>query len=530
MKMSEGYYQKFDWTKNPKQQQLRNLLMNPPSRRIQHILLRGSVGSGKSVSGIAWAFENALDRFPGAKWLVMRRTHSQIKGSIWEQTQDFNRDYRIPVVSSHSSPNAGPPEIVYPNGSKWMFWSSQATVDPSGKGSDTARGLGGTQFSGATLEEADRIHKETIDTVPNRLREKSGIETRVIFYNANPTPEGHWLHKMFRQKDYTDPDHQYHSEDYHEFHFTIDDNLAHLPPNYKESQEAFYRNKPGLYKRMFLGEWGPELKGTPIYGRYFRREFHVNPYSFVESWEATKGWQNGPVCLGFDFGYKRPALTVMQDVKIGSFQQLRFLMAFLGDEVTIRIFAKYHLELIYKLLPNAEILTYCDPAGSQADGRGVTEENAIDVLKSLHLNPQYKKSEKQGGCDLIIKLLQEVNNHPVVGMQPAISVEPLPQYTEDLVNMFETGYSQEEETTRGQFKPIEDQYYIHIADATRYDVIHRRRLDEDKGLAALRTHQYRRIDGDMLGRGLYVPEPVDMDDLMGESQSNAYYGLGRSRY
>lgn len=525
--MSQGYYAKFDWTKNPKQQLLRDILRNPPSNRIQHILTRGSVGSGKSTGCIAWAFENVLDQYPGAKWLVMRRTHSQLKGSIWEQTCEFNRDYKIPVQSSHSSPNAGPPEIVYTNGSKWMFWSSAATVDQSGSGSDTARGLGGTQFSGCTLEEADRVHKETVDTIPNRLREKSGVQVRVIFYNANPTPEGHWLHQMFRTKDYSDPDSEYHREDYHEIHFTMDDNLHWLPPGYKESQIRYYRDKPGLYKRMVLGEWGPELRGTPIYGRYFRRDFHISNISYVESWVESKGWQNGPILLGFDFGYKRPALTVIQDVRIGNFTQLRFLMSFLGDSVTLRVFAKYHLDLIARLLPNAEILTFCDPAGAQSDGRGVTEENAIDVLRSLGLSPQYKKSDVQGGCDLIIKLLQEVNNHPLIGIQPAISVEPLPQYTEDLVSMFEAGYSQEEETTKGQFKPHHDQYYIHIADASRYPVIHRRRLDEERGIWARRQEQYRRLDESILGSGLYVPTPVDMEELFGESQQNAYYGFGR---
>src|SRR5262249_29449647 len=134
--------------------------------------------------------------YPGAKWLVMRRTHGQIMGSIWEQINDFNRQYHIPVARIRASKSQGPPEIVYPNGSKWVFWSSESVVDRTG--GDTARGLGGTQYSGCTLEEPDRIHKEAVDTIPNRLREKSGVQTRVIFYSANPTPEGHWLHRMFR--------------------------------------------------------------------------------------------------------------------------------------------------------------------------------------------------------------------------------------------------------------------------------------------------------------------------------------------
>lgn len=507
--MSRLYFQKFDWTKNKKQLLMKNLLLNPPSNQIQHVLLKGSVGSGKSTAIIAWAFENVLNRYPGSKWLVMRRTHGQIMGSIWEQINDFNRDYGIPVERIRSSKSAGPPEIVYPNGSKWVFWSSESVVDRIG--GDTARGLGGTQYSGCTLEEPDRIHVEAINTIPNRLREKSGVQTRVIFYSANPTPVGHWLHRKFEGDSNTKP-----TENMHSITMTMWDNIAWLPDGYIESQQEAYRDQPGLYRRMVLGQWGPELKGRPYYTNYFNREFHVSKISFIATWKEAERWKDGPVCLCWDFGQARPALVVFQDVSIGeTFRQIRVLAGFLGDHVTLRIFAKYYLDEIYKLLPGAEFLTYCDPAGKQNDPRGVTQETAIDVLRSLQLNPNFKKSEIKGGVDLIIKLLQETINHRLLGMQPAIIIEPNPLYTEDIVDMFDIGYAQEEETAKGEFKPHHDQYYIHLADAFRYGVIHRRRLDESNNLDSHRPAQYIRPSEDMLGAGLYIATPMDMERILG---------------
>lgn len=834
-RMSREYYKRFDWSKNKKQLMMKRLLMNPPSGNIQHILLKGSVGSGKSTAIIAWAFENVLDRFPGAKWLVMRRTHGQIMGSIWEQINDFNRDFGIPVARIRGSKSAGPPEIVYPNGSKWVFWSSESVVDRSG--GDTARGLGGTQYSGCTLEEPDRIHKEAIDTIPNRLREKSGVTTRVIFYSANPTPVGHWLHRMFEGDKDTKP-----GPDMHSITMTMWDNKHWLPPNYIESQVEYYKDKPGLMKRMVHGEWGPELKGRPYYSTYFDRAFHISRTSFIATWEKDQRWKEGPVCLCWDFGQARPALVVFQDVAIGeTFRQIRVLAGFLGDHITLRIFAKYYLDEIYKLLPGAEFLTYCfddktevltrsgwkffkdlqpldmvatrskngevewqfptqhidqpyfglmhrydtprvsfnvtphhkfmikgsreqrsieeihqlteakfpvtavpyvgsenvcplvsefvgwwladgtlsggvrfnftkqrkigrllwllqklgwkhkvykrggfhtviyvskkqrvfgqklgdflaplwqpkklpdnfldwnlaarqsllyalvsgdghwesestgtfnstsyelagqmqalllsvglsgnlkvlkpnsgtfdnartcyrvnitpratvvchpgqikrelycgnvycvsvpnrtlyvrrngcvmwsgncDPAGKQNDPRGVTQETAIDVLRSLHLTPNFKKSEVKGGVDLIIKLLQETINHRLLGVQPAIIIEPDPKYTDDIVGMFEAGYAQEEETSKGEFKPHHDQYYIHLADAFRYGVIHRRRLDDEKGIDGHRGPQYMRPTDDMLGAGLYVATPLDMERILGPGwdggPTTAYYNF-----
>lgn len=514
LEQSRDYYERFDWSKNPKQQQLYNLLLNPPSSRTQHILLRGSVGSGKTTAALAWAFENVLDKFPGSKWLVMRRTNMQLMASIKESISEFNRDFNIRCRIKVSK-SSGPPEAEYLNTSKYVFWSSESAVESTT--SDTARGLGGTQYSGATIEEADMVHMEAVDTIPQRLREKSGVQTRVIFYVANPTPEGHWLHKRFVKKSAVEVGNKdYHPEDYHEFKFTMEDNAYWLPPNYIEDMYSTYRHRPSLFRRMILGEWGPEIKGDPYFGAYFNRSLHISRTSFIERWHRDQLWKDGPVCLCWDFGFKRPCCFVFQDVSIGTFSQIRVLMVYLGDSTTLRVFGKHVLDKIYQTLPEAEFLTFCDPAGKQMDGRGVTEENAIDVLESLGLKPYYKKMEESYAVDLTIELLTTISNNQILGSQPDIIFEPLKEFTGDAVDMFEIGYCQDPGARHGEFKPYDDNYFIHIADSWRYGIIWRRKLKKPRNVQStkgsagdypLPDRGYRQGSIREVVPGIYVPIP-----------------------
>lgn len=510
MSQSRGYYEKFDWSRNPKQQMLYDLLRNPPTHKVQHVLLRGSVGSGKSTAAIAWIYE-ILDHFPGAKALGMRRTHGQLIASLYQQILEFNRDFNIPSEKKESK-TSGPPEIRYPNGSKWVFWSSESAVETTK--TDTARGLGGTQYSVALLEEADMVHEEAVDTIPQRLREKSGVDVRVIFYNANPTPESHWLHKKFKEKNVPDP------ENYHELHFTMEDNKHWLPPGYIESARDACKNKPALYRRMILGEWGPEIKGKPLYGPHFDRNFHIAKNSFIERWQRDQLWKDGPLMMGWDFGFRHPAVTLFQDVQIGSFRQIRVLLSELGDNITIRIFGKYVIDKIHQLFPNAEILSACDPAGKVKDARGVTDETAIDVLKSLGLNPVFRKSDIIYGVDLTIQLLQSTINHPLLGVQPEIVLEPDQRYTGDLLAMLELGYCQDPNS--GDFKPYDDDYYIHIADSLRYGLIHRRRLKGNRTQLDRARENYQALN--RMQNGLYIADPNALAFETGEQFASYNFG------
>lgn len=456
------YYAEFKWGNNLKQQAFKNFLANPLTTNIQHFALSGSVGAGKSMTPIAWFYE-LMDAYPGCKILGLRRTHGQLMSSLFAQVKLFNERYGI--QASYRESAIPYPRIMYKNGSQWIFHSSESVMD--NQNSDTARGLGSTEYSGALIEEADMVHLAAVDTVPQRLREPSGVPVRVIVYVYNPTTEDHWIHKRFKLKDpaHVSPEHK---DDYNHLKFTMEDNRKNLTPGFIESQIAHYKNKPALYRRMILGEAGPVIMGTPIYADYFDRRLHIAPESFIGNWTARKHWEDGPICLGFDFGFRHPVIFITQDVKIGKFTQLRLLAAWKGDHQTLRPFTQFYLDLIKPIFPNAEYLTYGDPAGRNADARGVTAENAFDVLASLGLKPQTNKTVESVGVDIIIEMLKKIEPHRVLGPQPALVVEPDLRYTQDIIDMFEIGFCQNNESKGGKFDPVDDDNYIHFADALRY--------------------------------------------------------------
>lgn len=526
---SKGYYERFDWKSNIKQLTFYQFMRHPLTTDIQHFYCRGSIGSGKSTVVIAWFFEQ-MDNYPGSTILVMRRTHAQLISSCFTQIRAFNERYNIPAEYKESK-SSGPPRIRYKNGSSWVFWSSEAAVEKTT--SDTARGLGSTEYSGAFLEEADMIHPEAVDTVPQRMREQSGMPVRLIAYVANPTVESHWLHKRF--KNFVNIPYEARAN-YNELKFTMEDNRQNLPPGFIESQYSHYRHKPSLFRRMILGEPGPEVRGDPIYGPYFSRQLHVAKDSFIANWKTRSLWKDGPVCLSLDFGFRHPALVVWQDVQIGTFRQIRILGAWLGDSITLRVWMRYLLDELKILLPNAELLTFGDPAGKQSDGRGVTDENAFDVLKSLGLNPKGKSTDEAGGIDLIIELLKNVTNHPVLGIQPDIIIEPDEKYSGEIIAMFEVGFCQDPNSRSGLLKPFDDDYYIHLADGFRYGVVNRRSLRRPAG-SAYAPHFHPDSDpqragyASIIGGDPYLSQTMTYDELEGflgeQSNTVANYNFGR---
>lgn len=523
--MMEGFYARFDLTKNLKQLEVYQTLMDPtlPLRtrgRVQYVCLRGSVGSGKSIMGIALPLM-ILHRFPGSTWLGMRRTDPTMMASMFYPILEFCKKYNIPCKSRLKS-STGPATIEFPNTSKWVFWSSESVMED--KDNDNARGLASMEFSGATVEEADSVHMEAINTIPQRLREPSGVAPRLMFITLNPTEDTHPLAKMFNEAHNNE-----FPEDYHDFHFTMQDNAHWLPEGYIESQIAKYKNQPALYRRFILGEWGPVAKGKPIFGPHYDERYHVAKESFIARWHRDQLWQDGDVCLCWDFGYETPALVVFQDVRRGTFQQLRFLYCHLGDNVDLGTFGEYVLAEVKRLLPGANFMTYCDPAGQQKDGRGVTKLNALDVLRRLNLNPIANWSDEAAGIQLIIDLLKSNNKHKTLGIQPAIIIEPDKRYTQNLRDMFALGFVQDPKHSK--LKPLHDRKYVHLGDAARYGVVHRRQMlrpSPDAGTMAATRSEYETrytLDRDT---GMYLP--VAEAVAIGGLDLTAYYDFGAGAY
>ena len=516
--MTRIFYKNFDWTKNPKQKMMYDLCSNPPSNRVQHIMLRGSVGSGKSIAAHAWTLKT-LDEYPGAHWLGLRNTHDEIITSIWTQIRKFLKHHQVPCTHGKQ-----PAYIELPNGSAWQFWSANAIVQTSL--TDVAKGLGSTEFSGATLEEADSIMQAAVETVPQRLREASGVKSRFMFYPINPPPENHWLVRFFRENKQDNP------LDFHEIHMTMEDNrywLEKEAPGYIETQYAIYGHRPALFRRMILGEYGPEAKGDPIYKDVFSRDFHVYKRtvdrqprpSIIERWTAEQMWKLGPVCLCWDFGWNHPCLLVFQDRDYGRFDQIVILGAWLGDRELLRLFANYTLGRVKSMLPNAEFLSFCDPAGAQKANGGVSDQTAIDILEAMGIHPRHTRSSVEFGINLTADLLASNYNYGRSGVQPLILVDDN-DFTQDVIDGFELGYVQDPRALlEDQVRPLKDGKYEHIFDALRYGVIHRRKArKEDYTMRAVRTQRsdvFSKLHTDPETGRFYVEDPrseVDFGELM----------------
>lgn len=526
--MMDYFYKHFDLTKNLKQLMVYQTLADPtlPTRtrnRVQHVCLRGSVGSGKSTMGIAWPMM-MLHRHAGSTWLGMRRTDAVMMSSLFRAVVEFCQDFRIPFETKQKS-STGPAQVVFPNGSKWEFWSSETVVANSE--ADNARGLGSMEFSGATLEEADRIHKAALNTVTQRLRQKTGMTPRVIFYNLNPTDEKHHLAQMFMNRHLNE-----HPEDYHDFKFTMEDNAYWLPEGYIESQYAFYKRQgAGLFRRFILGEWGPEVVGTPYYGPYWDENWHISKTSFIDRWVEDQLWMDGDLCYCWDFGTRSPCLVVFQDVQVGHFSQIRVLYCCLGDNTQLGPFGKIVLDEVRSLFHGASVFTYADKQGANKDPRGVTDINAMQVLQSLGLNPIWGYSDPMAGIDLIINLLQETNKHKTFGTQPAIIVEPNTKYTGDFIDMMSVGYAQVEDAKGDKYQPV-DNKYVHMADAFRYGIVKRRQVRRPTDLPPHHRPGWQTVmtRNQPLPPGMYLTHPELMDAGIDVDGLSAYYGFGDGAY
>lgn len=514
MAMTRVFYKNFDWSKNPKQKMLFDLCSNPPSRRVQHIMLRGSVGSGKSIGAHAWALKT-LDEHPGAHWFGLRNTHDEIITSIWAQIRKFLRRYQVPFTDGKQ-----PAFIELPNGSAWHFWSANAIVQSST--TDVAKGLGSVEFSGATLEEADSILQAAVETVPQRIREASGVKSRFIFYPINPPSESHWLVKFFNENKQDNP------LDFHEIHMTMEDNRYWLDleaPGYIETQYSIYGHRPALFRRMILGEYGPDSKGDPIFQDVFSRDFHVykrkidgqNRSPIIERWTEEQMWKLGPVCLCWDFGWNHPCLVVFQDRDYGRFDQIVILGAWLGDRELLRLFAGYIMGRVQQMLPNAEFLSFCDPAGAQKSNQGVTDQSAVDILESLGVKPRYMRSDVEYGVNLMADLLASNYTYGRSGVQPLLLIDDN-EFTQDVIDGFEIGYVQDPRAVlEDKMRPLKDGKYDHIFDALRYGIIHRRRSRRDnpamRAIRAQRGDVFTRLHTDPNSGRFYVEDPR-MDSSM----------------
>lgn len=498
--------------RTPIQQKVHDLIQNTevPPGEVLHVLLYGSVGSGKTWTAFGELTQVLVD-FPGATVLGVRRTYNEIEDALYSVACNFFDKYDIPY-----STNKKLVTLYLKNGSTFRMRSAEKTA--TGR-SDKADHLGGTEYSAAVIDEADEVPEEFAKTVAGRMRQKVGVERKVIFYICNPPSKDHWLYEwFFGEGNKLGPDDP--RSRYRAVHMPVEANVEHVGQAYIDSIHQDYAENPALYKRMVRGEFGPAVRGYPIFSKYFDRDIHVAKTEIWRNWNRDL-----PLQRCWDFGWRRPALVVFQDdTDIG---QIRVFRAILGDKILLDSFADRWVSQFHKDFPGAKWEDFCDPAGKARDDRSL--QTSIDILRGKGIRPKYRRTAIEYGLNIIgeqLSMFIPYRKGPV----PAMIIDP---QCKVLIDAFEYGYCQEkarsdggtfEEDAKRPIKAVKDGYYEHCMDALRYGMIFKRSPNQGKGLDNFRGGEYRFVDKiDKVRRGSFRAEEYTFR-VSSSGRSNKMHG------
>lgn len=478
------------------QQELYDLITycEAPEGMPLHILLYGSVGSGKSTAALGYQLEQMLTH-PGCEILGARRTFGEVEATLWRKALEAFQKFNIPYRANQKWTT-----IHVANGSIYKLTSAERTATSK---SDKADHLGSTEYSGAILEEADEIPEEFAETLVGRLRQKVGVRRKVVFYICNPPSKDHWIYrKFFVDNNPHDPKSRY------RVHFMpVDRNVEHVGQAFIDSIHEDYADNPRLYKRMVDGQFGPAVKGYPIFSSLWREDLHVAETDIHKNWDP-----NSPMYRCWDFGFIRPACVVFQDDQQTG--QIRILWCKLGDRILLDAFSDDVLYKTRQLFPRADWTDCCDPAGRQK--RDTSEKTSIDILKAKGLKPKFRIYSIEYGLNIIAEQMARL----IPGRKGPVSGILIDPQCEDIIDGLSFGYCQDKEKF-DEVKPVKDGRYDHCIDALRYGLVFARRPSNSEFLLnSIRAH----TKGGEFKR-LVVADDYD-PGMARELKERKIYGLG----
>lgn len=435
-----------DMTLNPNQQKLFDILETsrvPPKKWI-HMLLYGGVGGGKTYGILIYILKQML-LFSGMRVLIVRQTIQELRNSIFLDAKELLGKKNVPFESNNTLLT-----IKLENGSEIWCCSDKALTSAS---EDKSKGLGGTQFTIAVVEEADSISEELAKTIPGRMRQNVGNCRKVIFYDCNPPNKQHWTYKWW-----FDPDAELSCDD-PESRFRVccmpsEGNVEHVGEEYIEAMTEDYARDPVFYRRMRMGQFGPSTKGTPIYGSEFSDTRHISDKPLV--WNRSL-----PMLRGWDFGHTGTGLVVMQDdYKV---RRIKVFRSIIKQQCILDVFCDEILPQLRKEFPGATWVDYVDPNGSHKTT--LDQRSCLDILRDHGLKPKYTwHSSVAYGINVIMKQLRlSINKESALVFDPQC---------EALIEALAGGYANKKGRADKEIDPVKDGYYDHIADAFRYVMIH----------------------------------------------------------
>lgn len=397
----------------------------------------GPAGCAKTTTGCADIMLRAL-LMPGTKWFVARRDYNDLLDTTLRTMQNIlgnlpdgtlldrqkmapQRWWIRPVVLGANGAAAEPSEITFMGLSDYV---------------------GGYEFTGGFIDEADEVEKNNFYQMIGRLRAKPTPdfpdENFFIGCAFNPPSKTHWLYTECTGLDVMGNKKQEPTMTL--FRPKPTENERNLPKGYYEQMGATMSKE--LLQRYKEGEWGNTFPGEPVI-RQFKPYIHVRPKLKFNGGTLFRFW---------DFGYNRPGVLFAQVATDGRLQILR---EFLGHHIEGTKFIETVLAQTAQEFPGAtKFVDYGDPAVSQHKDTG----SMLALLNNAGILMRYQRTP----FDLSIQLLRKRFESIIEG-EPAIVIDDTCQILIDALN---GGYHLKEDGVT----PQKDGHFDHLVDALRYGI------------------------------------------------------------
>ena len=395
----------------------------------------GPAGVAKTSTGVADIFLKAL-LMPGTKWFIARRDYNDLNettlrtalnvlnnlpdGTLLDRQKMAPQKWWIrPIVHGVNGAATEPSEITFLGLSDYV---------------------GGYEFTGGFIDEADEVTQNNFMQMVGRLRYKPypdfPDENFGMGCAFNPPSMSHWLYTACTGLDITGA--KVAAPVMTLFRPRKTENDRNLPKNYRALQIASMSTE--LQQRYVDGAWGNTFPGEPVI-RQFRQAVHVRPKLQFNGGTLFRFW---------DFGYNRPAVLFAQVAMDGRTQILK---EFLGHHIEGTKFIETVIAQTARAFPYAEkFVDYGDPAVAQHKDTG----SMLALLNNAGILMRYQRTPFELSMQMLRKRFETL-----IEGEPAIVID---ESCRILIDGLLGGYHLKEDGVT----PRKDGQFDHEIDALRY--------------------------------------------------------------
>lgn len=459
--------------------------------------IRGPIGSGKSVGCVMEMFRIAQCQEPNAqgvrktRWICIRNTYPELKGTVIKTFQDWLPEQICPI--KYDSPITGRLNINHPDGktkieAEFIFISLDKPKD--------IKKLMSLECTGVWVNEAQFIDKKLILEALSRtgrypMKSDGGATWNGLIMDTNSPDDDHWWYEMELGVDEQTGERLTPSnwavinqppaliditgikveslsadiqqmidqglyKDYLGRRFVANP-LAENVENHKKGYEYWLEKVEGQtlnwIKSRLCNEFATVQQGKPVFMDHFNKALHVS----TDKLSPVKGWET---IIGLDFGLT-PAAIIGQIAPMG---QLRIVDEIVATGMGIERFITEQLSpLLRTKYQGCKVQVIGDPAGVQ---RSQTDERTcFQLLEEYGLNAQPAETNNTTAR---LEAVRWWLSRLVGKGQPAMLISP---HCKTLIKGYETGYAYKQLNVSGEEKFSDNpdkNRYSHPHDANQY--------------------------------------------------------------